>query len=325
MEVTPTGADLDEAAAMHFSHAGITATSRQKKFLVKIAPEVPPGIYDARVSGKFGLSNPRAFVVGDAPETTETKANDKPETAAEVTAGSVFNGTIAAASADHLKFTAKQGQRLFVECAAAQIDSRLTPVVTVIDAQRREVAGARRGGFVDFTAPADGEYFVKVHDLAFAGGAEHFYRLSLSTAPHVDFIFPPSGVPGKKASFTIYGRNLPNSTPAGFPGEDGKPLEKIEAEIDMPSEAQFARDGMVAPNAGALEGFSYRAQGPQGMSNPAFIGFASAAPILEHEPNTKPEEAQKVTPPCEIAGQFYPANDRDGFTFDAKKGEVYAI
>ena len=323
VEVALTGSDLDEAKALHFTHAGITAVVKEKKFLVKIAPEVPAGIYDVRVSGKFGISNPRAFVVGDLPEAAEAKANDTAETAADVAAGSTFNGTISAANADYLKFSAKQGQRLFIECLAHQIDSRLTPVLAVLDANRREIAASRRGGFLDFTAPTDGDYFVEVHDLTYAGGPEFFYRVSLTRAPRLDFVFPPSGTRGTKQTFSLYGRNLPNSSPAGFTAEDGKPLEKIEVGIDLPNEPQFACDALTGPSAGAVDGFPYRLQTAGGASNPVFISFAGTTPLLEHEPNNA--EAQKVTPPCEIAGQFYPANDRDIFIFDAKKGETYTI
>ena len=325
VEVALTGADLDEASTLHFTHAGITAVPKEKKFVVKIAPDVPPGIYDMRVAGKFGLSNPRAFVVGDLPETTEAKVNDSPETAPDVAIGSVFNGGIVAAAADYVKFTAKQGQRVFVECTAAQIDSRLAPVLAVLDTKRREIAASHRGGFLDFTAPADGDYFVKVHDLTYAGGPEHFYRLALTTAPHLDFIFPPSGQRGTKALFTLYGRNLPNSSPAGVAGEDGIPLEKSEISIDLPADPQVMRDGIASPSAAPIEGFSYRLVGPQGASNPVFVSLASTPPVPEQELNNKAEEAQKLTAPCEIAGQFYPANDRDVFTFDAKKGEVYVL
>ena len=38
-----------------------------------------------------------------------------------------------------------------------------------------------------------------------------------------------------------------------------------------------------------------------------------------------PPESQKVTPPCEISGQFFPAADVDSFTFDAKKGDVFWV
>jgi hypothetical protein len=103
VEVTLAGSDLDDASAMYFSHPGITAMPREKKFVVKIAPEVPPGIYDTRVLGKFGLSNPRAFVVGELPETVEAKANDSLESAPELAISSLFNGVIPAATADYLR------------------------------------------------------------------------------------------------------------------------------------------------------------------------------------------------------------------------------
>ena len=36
-------------------------------------------------------------------------------------------------------------------------------------------------------------------------------------------------------------------------------------------------------------------------------------------------QAQKITPPCEVGGQFYPAGDLDTFAFDAKKGDAWWI
>src|SRR2546425_12216856 len=59
-EVVLTGADLDEANQLHFSHTGITAKQKMgetNKFLVTIAANVTPGVYEARVVGRFGISN----------------------------------------------------------------------------------------------------------------------------------------------------------------------------------------------------------------------------------------------------------------------------
>src|SRR3954451_21387805 len=56
VDAAVTGADLDEAKGLHFSHPGITAEPKEKRFLIKIAPDVPPGIYDVRVSGLLGIS-----------------------------------------------------------------------------------------------------------------------------------------------------------------------------------------------------------------------------------------------------------------------------
>src|SRR3954470_7077082 len=63
--VTVAGSDLDEPRALRFSHPGISATLKDGKFTVAAATNVPVGIYDVRVIGKYGASNPRAFSVGD--------------------------------------------------------------------------------------------------------------------------------------------------------------------------------------------------------------------------------------------------------------------
>lgn len=324
VEVGITGADLDEAKSLHFSHPGITAEPKDKRFVVKIAANVPPGVYDVRATGLLGISNPRAFVVGDLPQAAKAGANSTPETAIELPVDSIVTGATTASVADYFKFSAKKGQRVLADCDAGELDSRLSPVLTLLDAAGHELETSRRGGLLDFTAPADGNYLLKVHDLAFAGGPDHFYRLALTTAPHIDFVFPPCGKPGEKGKFTLYGRNLPGGTPANVKGDDGKPLEKLETEIDVPMAGDPHVDGLRNPAAAALDGFSYRFSTPH-ASNAIFIGFANEPVVVEHEPNSKPGEAQKITPPCEVVGQFFPAGDADFYTFDAKKGEVWWI
>ena len=50
-------------------------------------------------------------------------------------------------------------------------------------------------------------------------------------------------------------------------------------------------------------------------------------PLLFYWNNTPPKRTikQNLTVPCEIVGQFYPADDRDWYSFEAKKGDVYWI
>lgn len=47
--------------------------------------------------------------------------------------------------------------------------------------------------------------------------------------------------------------------------------------------------------------------------------------VAETEPNNQHAQAQKITPPCEIDGQFYPAADVDTFEFTAKKGDLWWV
>ena len=323
-EVTIAGTDLDEVDALHFSHPGITATLKSPNhFTVKIAPEVPVGNYDVRVVGKLGVSNPRAFVAGDRPEITRTKAHDKAEAAVELPMGSVFNGNATAAISDHFRFSAKKGERVLIVCATREIDSRMSPVLAVLDATGREIESARKGGLLDFIAPSDGQFLVTLHDLTFAGGADYFYRLMISKGPHVDFIFPPAGAPGSKTTFTIFGRGLPGGKPANLQGADKKPLEKLDVEIALPPADDAARTGFTRPVSAVDDGIFYSLKSPDGASNPVFISFSSGPLSREAEPNNKVGQAQKITVPCEVAGQFFPAADVDCYAFDAKKGDVY--
>lgn len=322
VEVTVTGADLDEANALHFSSPGITAVLKKpNQFAVKIAPDVPVGVYDARVSGRLGVSNPRAFVVGDLKEVIKSKPNDKLESAAELAIPSVFNGATTAAASDFFKFTAKKDERVLIQCAGREIDSRLAPVIAVLDPAGKELE-SNHGGLLDFSAPRDGQFFIALHDLTYAGGPEYFYRLTVSKGPHLDFVLPPCGQAGAKGKFTLYGRGLPGGVPATITGADRRPLEKLDVEIDLPAAANAPGDRNANAGSATADGFSYRLKTPDGTSNPVFIGFATASVVAETEPNNKPAQAQKVSAPCEIAGQFHPAADTDCYTFDAKKGDV---
>ncbi len=330
VEVTLTGADLDDATHLHFSNAGITSTSKMGangqpeagKFIVNIGAAVPPSSYEARVVGRYGISNARTFAVSDQIEALEKSGNNISTNANEIAIGTIVNATADANSVDYFRFTAKKGQRLILSCAAKTIDSRMDPVLAVLDANSREIERNRQGGILDFTAAADGMYTVKTHDFLYRGGDEYFYRLSVSAAPHIDFVMPPAGLPGTRAKYTVYGRNLPGGTPSPLRTGEGKPLDQLVVDIDLPAAAQALG---AAPNTAVLDGVEYQLKSPQGVSNPTLIGFASGAVTVENQPNDRPEQAQKINVPGELAGQFFPRGDVDWYSFDAKKGDVYWI
>src|SRR5271168_4818544 len=64
VEVDVAGADLEEAKSLFFDHPGITAVYlKDRKFKLTVAADVPAGTYDARLVGKFGVTNPRLFAI----------------------------------------------------------------------------------------------------------------------------------------------------------------------------------------------------------------------------------------------------------------------
>ncbi|HJT36731.1 MAG TPA: PPC domain-containing protein [Pirellulales bacterium] len=341
-----SGANLEGVKALSFSHPGITAAQKMaapplpelpatpiaNQFMVTIAADVPAGVYDVRAVGTFGISNPRSFMVGNQPEIKEQSGNNNREKAQAIELNTVVNGISEANNSDWYKFAAKAGQRLVIDCWAQRIDSRMDATLALYNAAGKQLARSRDSNrhdpLIDFSVPADGEYFLQVYDFVYAGNSEYFYRFAVSTAPYIDYIFPPAGTSGAKGSFTLYGRNLPGGVPADGQTIEGRPLEKLAIEIDVPADQpgkQPPPGALAEPEEAELDGFPYRLTTPQGVSNVRRIGYATVPVVIEQEPNDEPAKANVVTLPCEYVGRFGPHGDQDWLQFEAKAGEVYWI
>jgi hypothetical protein len=182
VEVAITGENIEDVTDLLFSTPKITAkpvVGAEKKFTVSIAADTPVGVYDARVLCRLGVSSARAFSVNKLPEVVRTKANNTVETVMTLPLGTICNATLTRRAVDFYSFQGVKGRRVAVDCAAIGIDSRLTPVVMLADAQGHDLLVNRTGGVIDFTPPEDGTYLIKVSDLTFQGGERHFYRLAL--------------------------------------------------------------------------------------------------------------------------------------------------
>ncbi|MDA1050236.1 MAG: hypothetical protein O3C40_07120 [Planctomycetota bacterium] len=341
VDVQVSGADQIDLTQLVFSHPGIKATQKmvtpneflaeqplQGQFSVAIAGDVPPGIYEARVVGRYGVSNPRAFTVGIHDELAERGGNNSVATALEIGVDKTVSGWVDANNVDHFKLALQEGQRVLLDCAAQRIDSRLDGTLVVYDPSGREIARTRDSigtdPFIDLKASVGGDYIVALYDFVYRGGNDSFYRLTAHMGPHIDFIFPPSGVAGSNDAYVIYGRNLPNGQLSEMK-IDGVALEQVTANIPLPADETAARQldfaELVVPQAAVLDSYAYRFN----TANPAPIYFARAPVVKEQEPNDDPEQAQLVTVPCEFVGQFYPRSDHDQLQFEAKKGEVFFI
>ena len=267
VEVTITGENLEDVSQLLFSTPKITAKPLtgadgkvvENKFTVSVAADAPDAVFDARVIARLGVSSARGFSVSHLPEVLRTKANNSVETAMALQTNSICNAVMTKREVDYYSFQGVKGRRVAVECAAAGIDSRLTPVLIIGDAKGQDLLVNRTGGLIDFTPPADGTYLVKVHGLTFQGGADSFYRLAFQE------VKGSAPAPRHPATATVSTMSWP---PAGLP---------------------------------------------------------AMAKTKEIEPNNKPEQAQKITLPCDIAGSFFPAADVDTYEFNAKKGETWWV
>ncbi|HTU22747.1 MAG TPA: PPC domain-containing protein [Gemmataceae bacterium] len=361
VEVTFTGTDLEEPEQLLFSHPGLKAEPLANpeppakpdpkqprprgrrgrgmgkpvvsRFKVTIANNVPLGIHDVRFVNKWGVSNPRAFVAGDLNEVLEKEPNNDVEQAQRVELNSTVNGAMAnPTDVDYYVVAGKKGQRVVFSCLASSIDSRFHAGLEIYDSKGRQLTAGRdyndHDAVTDCTLPDDGNYYVRLFQFTHTQGtAEYFYRLSISTAPWIDAVFPCAVEPGKTTSVTVYGRNLPGGKldPSAIVGDCV--LEKITANVTAPTntDQRLAFNGQVTPKMAGLDGFEYRLRNASGSSNPFFLGLARAPVVLDNGKNDTPETAQEVRVPCEVAGYIEKQRDRDWYTFTAKKGDVYNI
>lgn len=355
-EVGFAGTETDAPQGLLFSHPGIKAEpiippppkvdpkakpDPKKKpapptpitrLRITIAPDVPIGSYDVRLVNKYGVSNPRVFVVTDLNPLDEKEPNNDVEQAQKIAIGTVISGSLAnGVDVEYSQFTGKKGQRVLVHCMAASIDSRLQPELRVFDMAGRQIAYDRasvgQDGLVDVTLPEDGDYRIRLNQFAYTGGgADYFYRLNVSTGPWVDAVFPPMVEPGKSAQITLFGRNLPGGKADPTALVDGRVLDRLTVTVNAPAaDEQLTFEGLIGSQAATLDGFTYRFRGPTGVANPRLLTFATAPVVLENDDNDTAAKAQLISTPCEVAGRVDKRRDRDWFVFEAKKGQTLMI
>ncbi len=334
--------ELDAPDKLIFSHPGITAVPLMapadrfhpqpyrvdKTFTVTVAADVPPGYYEVRAVGYHGISSARTFAVSNLPEANESEPNNDPAKGNDLAVGSVMNGATEPQKYDYFRITLKKSQRITIDGVAQRIDSKTDLAFEMLDEKGDTLAESRdaigRDPVLDFTAPADGVYILRVHDFTFEGGEEFFYRVSVTSGPWIDYIDPPVIAPGG-GTFTIYGRNLPGSAAAPPLTDGGSPLEKLIVQIPAPPaeslRAAMRTGSLLRPFMAPTDFTTYQFKSDAGLSNPVPL-LISAAPITtENEPNNTPETAQQLTIPCEVVGRFNPKADLDWYTFAGKKDQ----
>lgn len=338
IEVTITGKAMDEIETLRFADERIRVEPVRKtpdeffpegelvpnRFAVTIPEDVEPGVYEVRSLGYFGLSTARPFLVveKDAKEIAEATDHTSPEKAQAIELNSGVAGYMRSKFVDWYRFSAKSGQRILIEAWAERLDSRGDAMLSLYDAAGRMLEVSRshfgRDPFVDFTAPADGDFLIAVSDSLFRGDATYFYRLELSTGAHLDFAFPAAAEPGSESEFTLHGRNLPGGSMGEGLKLNGKPLETLVVQLKAPEQPSVL-PGIFAgkPRAGLVPSFEHRV----GDSNPVRIGFATA-PVVREQPT---EEVQQLQLPCEVSGRFDEPADLDVYRFKASKGQTWWI
>jgi hypothetical protein len=312
VEVVLEGSGLEAADALWSSLPGLQARRvAAGRFEVTLPDDALPGSYDLRAVGPAGITNPRAWIVARQPESLELQPNDKAEQAQPLSLETVVHGRIEkGGDVDCYRLPLSAGQRVLVEAWADRIDSPLRAVVEVRDPQGRAVpgewVGPRLDPLVDFTARESGDYLLRVHDLAFAGGASYVYRLWVTSQPQVERVIPPVVTRKGITPLRKLGRNIPGETPA-FPCDPGQAgLGNLGLRL-LPPQATAA---LVATR-------DERGAGPWPVS-------VVDLPVTEVDRrHQSPTQALPIQIPGAWWGQIPDGDEQVWFSLTARQGEVF--
>lgn len=164
---------------------------------VAIAANAPAGVHWLRFANQAGATELRPFFVGTIPEVSEAEPNARISEANPLTGEAItVNAALEkAGDVDTYAVTVSAGRTLVASITANRVlKSPMDGVLQIVDARGTVVAqnddDCSRDPLVEFTAPVDGTWYVRVFafpaepnsSIAFAGGADYIYRLTVTSA-----------------------------------------------------------------------------------------------------------------------------------------------
>lgn len=266
---------------------------------IKVSPAAALGVRHWRLWTSQGATPARMFAIGDLPEVVEDEIEGDPVPVA-VTLPVTINGRIfPREDVDLWSFSARKGQSITCAVQAARLGSPLDSRLEILDPQGRPIAENDDGQSADsvlrFTAPADGTYQVRIHDIRFQGGPAYVYRLTVTTDPQVDRVYPLGGRRGSATRFELVGQGLP-----------AEPVT-----IPLPADGPSA--------------YAHRLAVGDKFTNPFLLELDDLPETLEAEPNDAGSHANPLSVPGVANGRIARPGDVDCWAVTARKGDVFEL
>ncbi len=198
VELNLRGTDLDGPVAIMIGGRSISIRSALKAHVV-LPADMPAGAYDLRFVGRYGVSNPRVFMVTPHTVVESSGTNAKADNALKITVGSGISGVFKATTSHWFTFEAQKSRTLTARFLGMEADTRAEVLGVISDTKGRELARVRQG-VARFTPPADGAYRLEVHELMHRIGDEYgFFGMLEAEKPGVatsSGALPPDIKPG---------------------------------------------------------------------------------------------------------------------------------
>ncbi|MEN6407501.1 MAG: PPC domain-containing protein [Thermoguttaceae bacterium] len=163
-------------------------------------PSDAPSMLQVKTAAGGVASNELPLAVGDWPEVLEKEPNDSTAQAQTIEPPTAVNGRIQRpGDVDCYRLDVKAGSQLILEILARRLDSPLDSVVTLLDANGRQVAQNddyedesmpqithQADSRLSWTFKKSGVFFLRVADIQGKGGRDYAYRLHVAP-PRPDF------------------------------------------------------------------------------------------------------------------------------------------
>jgi hypothetical protein len=259
-----------------------------------IAGDAELGMRHWRLWTSQGSTPALRFMVGELPEGIEEEIAGDP-VPVPIKLPITMNGRIfPREDVDIWAFQATKGQTIAAEVFAARLGSPLDARLELLDPQGRRLAenddSAGADSFICFTAPEDGQYSLKIHDIQFKGGPAYVYRLSLQVRPHVTHGYPLGGKQGSKLKLEI----------------DGQGLREKQVEVALP--------------AGGRGEYPHRVSVDGQASNPLCLDIDDLPEYLQ-----APAADQPLAVPAMLNGRIGKPGQADSWPIVARKGEILEL
>lgn len=276
------------------------------KLKVTAAADARLGLAWLRLISDEGASSPRPFFVGSLPEAAEVEPNNSFKERQQLSALAVVSGKLQKQNdVDVFSIPVQAGQTLVASLIGNEIiGSPMDAVLQICTESGTVLAQEHDSRGLDpqvaYAAPQSGNYLVRIFafpsepnsTIAFAGGDNYLYRLTITTGGFADHALPLAVERGKPAHLILQGWNL------------ASPATPLEISAGDQRDSFFFQ----APDVAGLI--------PLAVTNhPALVADLSASR----------ETPQEVLLPCTVSGRLDEPKDSDVFRFAAVKGKAISL
>ena len=258
---------------------------------ITVKPDAAAGAVQLVVENEVGKAPPLTIAVDRYAAIPETGVTDSARAAQPVKLPVTIAGSIdRAGDVDYFRFDAEAGEQIGVQVVAAELGSKLEPVLVLTDNAGRVLAEGN--AVLGYAIPKAGSYSVGIRDREYRGAVDMTYRLHIGDVPVITGVFPLGVQRGKTASVHVEGVNL---------GAMGGQAVKVT----VPAEAvPGSRVPLPMPKTGEL---------PLGNASVVVDEFPSLV--------VDPASGAEIRVPGTADGILLKPNDAQAVRFTAKKGE----